>query len=123
MVDEFSREQDEYILILNKNRDTCLCIKDEKGVVIGTSLGTFNGAWGWICRVAVKHNYQNHGYGRMLLEETEKRLKKCGASKILLSVNCTNTKVIPFYKKLGFKEKDSSVFMYKTINESITSSS
>ena len=114
-VDSYESEQKEYLLIVSLNRNTCICLKDSNGRILGTSLGTFNGAWGWVCRVAVNNSYQSKGYGRVLIQETEKRLKKCGASKILLSVNCNNTTVIPFYEKLGFKEKESSVFMYKTL--------
>ena len=113
-VDSYESEQNEYFLIVSLNRNTCICLKDSVGRILGTSLGTFNGAWGWVCRVAVESAYQGNGLGRQLLDETEKRLKQAGASKIMLSVNCSNTKVIPFYEKLGFKEKD-SLFLYKKL--------
>lgn len=114
LVEEFDTEKKEYDLIINRNQHTCICFK-MNGQIIGTSLGTFNGAWGWICRVAVDGTHQGKGYGKLLLYETEERLKQAGASKIMLSVNCANTQVVPFYEKLGFKEKDTSLFMFKRV--------
>lgn len=115
-VDSYEIEKKEYLLIIGLNKRTCICLKNEHNKIIGTSLGTFNGAWGWVCRVAVNSSYQSKGYGRVLIQETEERLKECGASKILLSVNCANAQVVLFYEKLGFKEKESSLFMYKTLD-------
>ena len=82
--------------------------------IIGSVLGTFNGRSGWIYRLAVHPNWQKHGLGKSLLQKAESSLINCGASKVYLSVNCGNLKVLPFYEKYGYAVAKESVYMEKS---------
>ena len=61
---------------------------------------------GWIYYLAVHRDHQGRGIGKSMMDEAEDRLRAAGCSKINLQVRSTNTKVIGFYKNIGFKEDD-----------------
>lgn len=56
-----------------------------------------------INRFAVAVEYQNRGYGTILLEQLEKTLVGTPIETITLFVNKNNDEAITFYKKLGFE--------------------
>ena len=74
--------------------------------VIATVMAGYDGHRGWINYLAVHPNHQHTGIGRRLMEESEIRLRAAGCPKINLQVRRTNTKVIEFYKKIGYKLDD-----------------
>ncbi|WP_262272270.1 GNAT family N-acetyltransferase [Microvirga yunnanensis] len=47
---------------------------------------------------------QGRGWGRAMIEAEMASLKTSGASAVHLGVSLANEKVVPFYKKLGFRE-------------------
>ena len=66
----------------------------------------------YIIALEVVKEYQEHGYGRKLLEEAMKN----GCTK--LSVNKNNTQAIKLYERMGFKKnKDLN---YRTIEMSLS---
>lgn len=83
--------------------------------IIGSILGVFNGRRGWIYHLAVDPSFQKNGVGTMLLQKTEQALKKLGTRRILLGVNKTNLKVLPFYEKYGYQKVDDAVYMGKNL--------
>ena len=74
--------------------------------VVGTIMAGYDGHRGWINYLAVHPKQQRSGIGRRMMEEAERRLRAAGCPKINLQVRSTNTKVIEFYKKIGFKVDD-----------------
>ena len=54
-----------------------------------------------IGRVAILKNYQNKGYGSIILKELENKIRTLGGNKIVLS---SQKQAIGFYKKLGYIE-------------------
>jgi ribosomal protein S18 acetylase RimI-like enzyme len=66
----------------------------------------YEGHRGWISYLAVTPEHQRHGYGKKLVQKAIEELKKIGCQKINLQVRRSNTKVVNFYKHLGFKEDD-----------------
>lgn len=76
------------------------------GNVIGSIMAGYEGHRGWINYLAVVPEYQGCGYGRKLVQKAVDELRKIGCLKINLQVRKSNTSVIDFYKRLGFKEDD-----------------
>ena len=74
--------------------------------VIGSIMVGYEGHRGWINYLAVLPELQRQGYGRKLVQKAIDELKRIGCLKVNLQVRRTNTPVIEFYKRLGFKEDD-----------------
>ncbi len=76
------------------------------GKIIATVMAGYDGHRGWINYLAVHPEHQRAGIGRRMMAEAEIRLHTAGCPKINLQVRSTNSKVIEFYKKIGFKVDD-----------------
>lgn len=101
-------------LAIKINSSSCLVlIKNKK--IIGAVLGTFNGRRGWIYHLAIHPDFQQKGYGALLLIESEKQLKEKGVHRIHLGVAYTNLKVLPFYEKQGYSVVNDALWLGKNI--------
>lgn len=78
----------------------------EKGRVIATVMGGYEGHRGWVNYLAVHPDFQRKGYATELMSIIEEKLKARGAPKINLQVRSSNTDVISFYKSLNYKVDD-----------------
>jgi len=88
---------------LKVDRDLFLVgILDEK--VIATVMGGYEGHRGWINYLAVDPGFQGKGYGRLIMEAIEQRIRLKGCPKINLQVRATNKAVIQFYRSLGYTD-------------------
>lgn len=67
--------------------------------------------------LAVKKEYQYKGYGAALWEETLRIAIKHHKKYILLDVNSKNAKAYSWYRRLGFEELASQVWMLKKLNK------
>ena len=76
------------------------------GQIIATVMAGYEGHRGWINYLAVHPDYQRMGIGRRMMNEAEIRLRAVGCPKINLQVRSTNTDVIEFYKRIGYKVDD-----------------
>jgi ribosomal protein S18 acetylase RimI-like enzyme len=86
---------------LKVNRDLFLVgILDNK--IIATVMGGYEGHRGWINYLAVDPGHQGYGYGRLIMEAVERRIRSKGCPKINLQVRETNKAVIEFYQSLGY---------------------
>ena len=74
--------------------------------IIATVMAGYDGHRGWINYLAVHPDHQHIGIGRRMMEEAEIQLQAAGCPKINLQVRRTNTKVIEFYKKIGYTLDD-----------------
>ena len=72
--------------------------------IVATVMGGYDGHRGWINYLAVDPDYRNNGYGRLIMEEVEQRIRAKGCSKINLQVRTTNKAVIEFYQSLGYSD-------------------
>jgi ribosomal protein S18 acetylase RimI-like enzyme len=88
------------------------------GIVIATAMVGYDGHRGWVNYLAVAPEHQRKGIARRLMEEAEIRLVAMGCPKINLQVRTSNTGVIKFYEKIGFK-MDDVVSMGKRLIEDI----
>lgn len=77
-----------------------------EGVVMATCMLGYEGHRAWINLLGVAPTYQKGGHGKALLAEAERLMRAEGCAKINLQVRTTNTGVIAFYERLGFKLDD-----------------
>jgi len=71
--------------------------------VVATVMAGYEGHRGWINYLAVTPEFQGQGLARRLMDAVESRLRELGCPKINLQVRDTNTAVIEFYERIGFK--------------------
>mgnify|MGYP001260524928 FL=1 len=62
----------------------------------------YDGHRGRINYLAVGSNHSGAGYGKILMVEAEQLLLSFGCSKINLCVRTDNSKVVEFYRQLGY---------------------
>ena len=98
----------DFNLALSTPTSTVLILEND-GLMMGAVIVGFDGHRGWVYYLGVKPDYQNSGNGRTLVSAAEDWLKKQGAPKAMLMVRHTNSAVIEFYEKLGYKVEDTSV--------------
>ena len=98
----------DFKLALSTATSTVLILEND-GLMIGAAIVGFDGHRGWVYYLGIKPDYQNLGNRRTLVSAAEDWLKKQGAPKAMLMVRHTNSAVIKFYEKLGYKVEDTSV--------------
>jgi len=74
------------------------------GRIVATVMGGYEGHRGWINYLAVDPAHQRNGYGRLIMQEVEKRIRAKGCPKINLQVRASNEAVIKFYQSLGYTD-------------------
>ena len=74
-----------------------------EGALIASVMGGYEGHRGWANYLAVRPNYQDKGYARLLMSELEIKLLEKGCPKINLQVRDTNIDIVRFYEALGYK--------------------
>ena len=73
------------------------------GRLIASVMGGYEGHRGWVNYLAVHPEFQGSGYGRDLMTAVEEKLLAAGCPKINLQVRESNSGVIQFYEKIGYK--------------------
>ena len=76
------------------------------GLIVASVMVGYEGHRGWINYLAVSPAHQKRGYGRLLMEEAERRLRAEGCPKINLQVRTTNAAVLAFYRAIGYLQDD-----------------
>lgn len=103
-------DEESLSLFLEKNPSTCFLLK-ERGCLLGTVLGGFDGRRGYIYHLAVHPEYQGQGYGRALLAQVLCELRKLKASKVHLFAFNDNQQAARLYQQQGWdRRQDIQVF-------------
>jgi ribosomal protein S18 acetylase RimI-like enzyme len=76
------------------------------GELVATVMAGYEGHRGWLNYLAVAPRFRRMGIGRKMVAEAEARLRQMGCPKINIQIRTSNTEVIEFYKKIGFKPDD-----------------
>lgn len=108
------QDKKNFKLMLELNPLTCF-IAEKNGEIIGSIFGLFNGRRAWIHHLGVHPESQSKKLGSKLLEITEQSLQKRGAKRVLLSIDFKNFKVIPFYKKNGYRITFDAITLAKNL--------
>jgi ribosomal protein S18 acetylase RimI-like enzyme len=82
-----------------------------KGKIVGTVIGGFDGRRGLIYHLAVASDVREEGIGSMLMQAVEKRMKDKGCNRSYLLVTRDNEYEMRFYEKLGWSRMD-NVYIY-----------
>lgn len=76
------------------------------GNVVATVMVGYDGHRGWINYLGVCPSQQRKGLGREIMAVAEQKLRDEGCPKINLQVRTCNTRVIDFYRSIGFNLDD-----------------
>jgi ribosomal protein S18 acetylase RimI-like enzyme len=98
---------------LRRDPDLFLVATDDDRI-IGTVIGGFDGRRGVIYHLAIEQSYREHGIGKMLMGEVERRLVAKGCLRCYLLVKDDALDVIEFYRRLGWDTFGTTV-LAKTI--------
>jgi ribosomal protein S18 acetylase RimI-like enzyme len=74
--------------------------------VVATVMAGYEGHRGWLNYLAVAPEFQRQGFGRMMVEQAEAKLREQGCPKVNLQVRSSNRAVIEFYERLGFQVEE-----------------
>ena len=74
------------------------------GNIIGTVTTTYDPWASFMWHLAIEPKYQGQGFGHLLADEAEKRLRARGTTSVNGYVLPTNKNSLSFLKKRGFKE-------------------
>ena len=96
--------------LIKRNPQSCI-VGYISGKVIATVMGGFDGRRGYVHHLAVDPDYQNEGYGKLMMDHLIKQFKTLRVVKIHLFVETRNKKVIEFYRSLGWAIRDDLVMM------------
>ena len=73
---------------------------------MATVIAGYEGHRGWINYLADSKECREMGFGRLMMDEAEERLRAIGCPKINLQIRSSNVDVIRFYQSLGYSEDD-----------------
>ncbi len=76
------------------------------GRLVATVMVGYEGHRGWVNYLAVAADCRRKGFGRVLMDEAESRLRSLGCPKINLQIRRSNTGVVAFYRSIGYAEDD-----------------
>jgi ribosomal protein S18 acetylase RimI-like enzyme len=77
-----------------------------EGEVVASVMGGYDGHRGSVFYLAVAPQCQGRGYGLALMAEIQTLLFSMGCPKLNIVVRTSNSKVLAFYKNLGYEVDD-----------------
>lgn len=77
-------------------------VGEHAGEIAAVVMAGYEGHRGWINYLGVDPRFQRRGWGRRMMDEAERRLRREGCAKINLQVRESNRDVIAFYQAIGF---------------------
>ena len=84
------------------------------GMALMCTYTVISGIKGWVEDVVVDVEHRGQGIGRKLMEKLVELGKQNGLTEILLFSADKRIEAINLYKSLGFKEKESRIYVLKT---------
>ena len=97
--------------------DDLFILAEEKGVIIASAMGGYDGHRGYIYYLAVLPEFQKKGVGSEILKKIETKLLNKECPKINLFVRNTNLRVQAFYKKNKYKIQESEIYGKRLIED------
>ena len=81
-------------------------VGEEDHQILAAIMAGFDGRRCWVYHMAVHPYGQGRGWGALLLEELEKRVKAKGCEKVNLLLEPSYTEVITFFERLEYRHND-----------------
>jgi ribosomal protein S18 acetylase RimI-like enzyme len=82
-----------------KVRPDLFLVGEHGSEIVAVVMAGYEGHRAWINYLGVDPRFQRRGWGRRMMEEAERRLRREGCAKINLQVREPNTDVIAFYQR------------------------
>ena len=98
------------IALARKGNNATILVGRDNGAIVATALVGHDGHRGWVYYVAVDPAHQKKGFGRIVMDAAEDRLRKSGIEKLMLMVRPENTAVRTFYESIGYGEQPRIIF-------------
>jgi len=98
----FDKSYDKPEKFANKTPKGSIIVAEDKNMIVGFVLFTWDGWDSSLYRLAVHPDYRKKGLGTKLLEEAERRLKSLGADVASLRIHVSNKEAIEFFRKRGY---------------------
>ena len=92
-------------------------LAEEKGWIIASAMGGYDGHRGYIYYLAVLPEFRKKGVGSEILKKIETKLLNKGCPKINLFVRDTNLRVRAFYKKNKYQIQESQIYGKRLIED------
>jgi ribosomal protein S18 acetylase RimI-like enzyme len=77
-----------------------------EGDIVASIMVGYEGHRGWLNYLAVAPEHQRKGFGRAIVEEAERLLRREGCPKINLQVRTSNQSALEFYRRIGYAVDD-----------------
>lgn len=91
-------------------------VAEERGRLVGTVMGAWDGRRGWIYHIGVLPDRQRRGIGRSLLTELERRMRAKGVVKVNAIVYEDNERSLGLFGSLGYARDRRAVFHGKILS-------
>jgi ribosomal protein S18 acetylase RimI-like enzyme len=98
------------IVFARKGSNAAVLIGRGGGAILATVLVGHDGHRGWVYYLAVDPDHRQQGYGRVMMDASEKWLRERGIEKLQLMVRPDNRGVKTFYQSLGYSEQERIVY-------------
>ena len=98
------------IALARRDGNATVLLGRQDGRLVASVLVGHDGHRGWVYYVTVDPDFRQHGHGRTIMDAAESWLRARGIDKLQLMVRGDNTRVLAFYRALGFFEQDRVVF-------------
>jgi len=86
-------------------------VAEMEGRVVGTVLGSWDGRWAWVTRLAVHPDYRRRGLAKLLMVEVEQRLAALGATFAALLTGRENAGAMALYESLGYEHREHVAYL------------
>ena len=90
-------------------------VLENKEKIIGTVMGGYDGHRGIINYLGVDPHFRGKGFGRMLMQAVEKKLRDLGCPQVNLLVWSDNKEALKFYKKTNYIEANDIILLRKRL--------
>lgn len=74
--------------------------------LVASAMAGYDGHRGSVFYLAVSPEYQNRGFGKLMMRKIEASLEAMGCPKLNIVVRSSNDKVLAFYEHLGYAVED-----------------
>lgn len=89
-------------LKLKRDRELFL-VAEEKGKIVGTAMGAWDGRRGWIYHLGVLPSHQRSGIATRLIMELEARMNAMGIPKVNALIYPSNKASVGFFTDAGYE--------------------
>ena len=98
-------------------KDDLFILAEDKGKIIASAMGGYDGHRGYIYYLAALPEFQKKGVDSEILKIIETKFLNKGCPKINLFVRNTNIRVQAFYKKNKYKIQESQIYGKRLIDD------